>query len=164
MDATRTMPEAKLWDLIADIRTVMLATYNDSRVESRPMTAFVDKDARTIWFIVDVTTDKTRAIKPGQQVNLAFADIKDATYISLNANATVLQDVAKQKALWNPFAEAYMPEGPEAPNVGLIRIDPIDAAYWDSPSSTIVQLWQIAVANVTQTPPEDDKTGLVRFA
>ncbi len=164
MDAIKTMPESKLWDMMADIRTVMFNIINDGRIESRPMTAFVDKDARCIWFITDVTTDKTRSIQAGQEVNLAFADIDDSTYISLNATASVRQDVAKQKALWNPFAEAYMPEGPEAPNVGLIRIDPIDAAYWDSPSSKIVQLWQVAKANVTQTPPADDATGNVRFA
>ena len=76
---------------------------------------------------------------------------------SVTGHAHVVRDVAKQKELWSSFAEAWLPQGPEAPDVGLIRVDPIAATYWDSPSGKIAQLWEIAKANVTQTRPDSDE-------
>ena len=75
----------------------------------------------------------------------------------LNGHARVMRDVAKQRELWNAFAEARLPQGPEAPDVGLIRVDPVDAIYWDSPSSKITKLWEVAKGNATQTPLASDK-------
>jgi general stress protein 26 len=156
--------EAKLWEVLEDIRTCMLSTEKDGRIQSRPMSAYIDRDQRCIWFITELTSEKTREIGDGDAVNVAFADNEDSTWVAVEGHARVVRDVAKQKALWNPFAEAYLPQGPESPDVGLIRIDPVEATWWDSPSSKAVQLWQVAVANVTQTPPSDDGTHNVRFA
>jgi general stress protein 26 len=156
-------PESKLWEMMADIRTCMLTARRGDRLESRPMTAYVNEGDRAIWFITLLDSEKTREIEEGETVNVAFADIEDETYISLTGTARVLRDVARQKAMWNPFAEAWLPQGPESPDVGLIRVDPIEASYWDSPSSTVVQLWQVVVANVTQTPPEPNAEGKVRL-
>ena len=64
----------------------------------------------------------------------------------------MLRDPAKAKELWNAFAEAWMPEGPEAPTTALIEVTPKHATLWDSPSK-IVQLFQVAAANITQKPP-----------
>lgn len=150
-------PESKLWDMIEDIQTAMLTAKRGDRLESRPMTAYVERDARAIWFLTEIDSEKTREIEEDEAVNLAFVDNDDRSYVSVTGTARVLRDVAKQKQLWNAFAEAWMPEGPEAPNVGLIRVAPVEATYWDSPSSTAVQLWRVAVANATQTPPSGDE-------
>ncbi|MFC3713388.1 pyridoxamine 5'-phosphate oxidase family protein [Sphingoaurantiacus capsulatus] len=156
-------PEAKLWDMIEDIRVAMLTTKRGELLESRPMSAYVDLSEHCLWFITALDSGKTDEIGEGEAVNLAFVDKDDQNYISLTGHARVVRDVAKQKQLWNAFAEAWMPEGPEGPNVGLIRVDPIEATYWDAPSSRVVMAWKIAKANVTQTPPnagEVRKVGL----
>ena len=148
-------PEAKLWDMIADIRVAMLTTKHGDKLASRPMHAYLDREARCLWFITPLGTDKTHDISNGEAVNLAFVDMEGQNYVSLNGEAHVVRDVAKAKELWNAIAEAWLPQGPEAPDVGLIRVDPIEATYWDSPSSKIAMLWDVAMANLTQTPPSD---------
>ena len=150
-------PEAKLWEMIADIRVAMMTTQHGDALESRPMHAYLDREARCLWFITPLDTAKTHEIEDGKAVNLAFVDRDDQNYVSLTGRASVVRDVAKQKELWNAFAEAWLPQGPEAPDVGLIRVDPIEATYWDSPSGRFAMLWQVAKANATQTPPHDDE-------
>jgi general stress protein 26 len=147
-------PEAKLWDMIEDIRVAMLTTKRGEQLESRPMSAYVDHGERCLWFITSLDSSKTDEIAEGEAVNLAFVDRDDQNYISVTGHARVVRDVAKQKQLWNAFAEAWMPEGPAAENVGLIRVDPVEATYWDAPSSRMVMAWKVAKANVTQTPPD----------
>ena len=44
----------------------------------------------------------------------------------ITGRAEVVDDDAKLKELWNTFAEAWLPEGPEDPNATLIRVD-VDA-------------------------------------
>lgn len=148
-------PETKLWDMIDDIRVAMLTTQRGGKLESRPMHAYLDRDQRCLWFLTSLESEKTDEIAEGEAVNLAFVDRDDQNYVSMSGRARVVRDVQKQKELWNAFAEAWMPEGPEAPDVGLIRVDPIEATYWDSPSSKLAMLWDVAKANITQTPPRD---------
>lgn len=156
-------PEAKLWDMIEDIRVAMLTTKRGERLESRPMHAFVDRDQRCLWFITELGSEKTHEIAEGEAVNLAFADKDDQSYISVTGHARVVRDVAKQEELWGPFAQAWMPQGPRGEDVGLIRVDPVDATYWDSPSSKIVTLWEVAKANLTKNPPHNSDVGKVSF-
>jgi len=156
-------PEAKLWDMIEDIRVAMLTTSRDGRLESRPMQAYPDRDGRCLWFITSLDSEKTHEIADGEAVNVAFVDRDDQNYVSVEGHARVVRDVAKQKELWSAFAEAWLPQGPEAADVGLIRVDPTDATYWDSPSGRIATLWRVAKANATQTPPHDDEVRKVHM-
>lgn len=149
--------EDKLWEMIGDIRTTMLTTNSGERLESRPMAAFPDRAGRAIWFITRIDTGKTHDVEANPAVNLGFAAPDDDSYISISGHARVVRDPVKAKELWNPFAEAWMPEGPEAPTTALIRVEPTDATLWDSPSSKLVKLFEVAKANITQTPPKSDE-------
>jgi general stress protein 26 len=148
--------ETKVWDLIEDIRVAMLTTDTLDGLQSRPMSAYVDRAAHAIWFITRIDSDKTNEINDDAHVNLAFADSKSNKYISVTGTARVVRDPVKQKQLWNAFAEAWMPEGPEAPTTGLIHVTPAAATLWDSPGK-LAMLVKVAKANITQTPPKDDK-------
>ncbi len=146
----------KFWDMIEDIRVAMLTTETPNGLESRPMSAYVDKDAGDIWFITRIDSGKTDEIKDDAKVNLGFANSSSNKYVSVTGTARIVRDPAKQKELWNPFAEAWMPEGPEAPTTGLIHVTPEHATIWDSPGK-LAMLIKVAKANLTQTPPKDDK-------
>jgi general stress protein 26 len=156
-------PEAKLWEIVDDIRVAMMTTRRGDRLESRPMHAYFDRDERCLWFITALDSAKTEEIEDGEAVNLAFVDKDDNSYVSMNGHARVVRDVEKQRELWSRFAEAWMPQGPEGANVGLIRVDPTDATYWDSPSSRLAMLWDVAKANATQTPPDSSEVRKVNL-
>ena len=146
----------KLWKMIDEIGVAMLTTEGPGGLESRPMSAYVDRDARAIWFLTKIDTAKTHEIADDAHVNLAFADTKANSFVSVTGTARVVRDVAKQKELWGPFAEAWMPEGPEAPTTAVIRVEPQHGTLWDSPGK-LATLFRVGVANVTQTPPPGDE-------
>lgn len=156
-------PEDKLWEMMDDIKVAMLTTMKGDRMESRPMHAFVDRDSHAIWFLTKLETEKTQEVDEHSPVNLGFVDKDDDSYVSVSGNAQVIRDVAKQKELWNPFAEAWMPEGPEAPTTGLIKVTPVDATLWDAPSSKLVKMFQVAAANITQRPPKQQEVHHVKL-
>ncbi len=144
--------QEKLWDAIKDIRTGMLTTSGARGLESRPMSASVDKTEGKLWFITKLGSEKTHEIADDSDVNVAFASPGSNSWVSVSGKARVVRDPGKAKQLWSPFAEAWMPEGPEAPTTALIEVTPSHATLWDAPNK-LVQLFQVAAANITQKPP-----------
>ena len=59
----------------------------------------------------------------------------------------------KTKQLWSRLNEAYFPGGPADPNLALVEVRIIHANYWDVTESKIVQLFKMARAAMTGTPP-----------
>ena len=92
-------PEAKLWEMIEDIRVAMLTTRRGDRLESRPMHAYVDPGENCLWFLTELGSEKTLEIAEGESVNLAFVDKDDQSYISVTGRARVVRDLAKQRQL-----------------------------------------------------------------
>ncbi|ADB36820.1 pyridoxamine 5'-phosphate oxidase family protein [Spirosoma linguale] len=146
----------KVADLIGDIRIAMMTTVDEQdNLVSRPMAALqVDEDG-TIWFFTQRTSPKVDQIdNNNNRVNLSFADVGDASYVSISGTAEELDDRAKVDELWNPQAKAWFPKGKDDPELILLKVNTHMAEYWSASSSTMVRLVQQATAAVTGNPPK----------
>ncbi len=144
-------PQDRIYDAVEDIGTAMLTTHGPKGLESRPMAVHVDRDESCLYFITRIDTGKAGEIADDSEVNAAFAG--SSRYVSISGRATVRRDPAKAKQLWSAFAEAWMPEGPEAPTTALIALVPEQATLWDTPGKAAA-LFQMVKGVVTQTPPD----------
>ena len=63
--------------------------------------------------------------------------------------AQLIHDPKKIEKLWNPLIKVWFPEGKDDPELLLIKIDTHSAEYWDSSSSKMVVLFNMAKALVT---------------
>ena len=145
----------KLRELLADTRVCMLTTIDaDGAPWSRPM-ALQSDDAfdGTLWFFTNADEPKTEHIARNANVGVAVSRTAESDYIALAGTASVHHDPAKAKELWREPARAWFPDGPESPDLRLIRVDVSRAEYWDSPSGVLVQLYGYAKAVVTGEPP-----------
>lgn len=145
---------ADVWAAIRKQPVAMMTTDHEGEFVSRPMAAHADADEGAIYFVTKLESGKTHDIGTAAPVNLSFSDPGNQTFVSVAGHATVTQDREKLRALWNMWAEAWLPEGPDAPETALITVDPGEAVIWDSNSSRIVRTIKTAVAAVTQTPPD----------
>jgi len=144
----------KLVDSIKDIDIAMMSTIdNDGSIRSRPMQTQQTKADGQIWFFTGHESDKTHELKNDAHVNLSYASPDDNLYVSVSGKATLSTDKAKIEELWTPAMKAWFPEGKNDPNIGLIKITIDKAEYWDSPSSTMVQLYGMAKAALTGERP-----------
>ena len=152
----RTEARTRLWDLIKDIRFAMFTTrHGNGHLHSRPMTtqnSRLDEDS-SLWFFMDRRDDPVADLKADPVVNLVYADPGKDRYVSVSGTATVVEDLAKTKQLWSRLNEAYFPGGPADPNLALVEVRIIHANYWDVTESKIVQLFKMARAAMTGTPP-----------
>ena len=137
-------------DKIKEVRTAMLTTYNAEKgFNSRPMgTADVDAEGN-IWFFTNEYSAKASEVSVENTVSLTYSDPGNHTYLSIVAEASLVDDKAKMKELWNPFIKAFFPEGLDDPKLTLLKVTPTDAEYWDSSSSSMVVLFNMLKAAVS---------------
>nr|WP_295371227.1 pyridoxamine 5'-phosphate oxidase family protein [uncultured Sphingosinicella sp.] len=152
----------EIWAAIASQRIAMLTVEEEGRLVSRPMASLARPDDGAIYFVTRIDA-KVGEIGGSSPVNLAYSDAHKNTYVSVSGTARTSQDRAKLRELWSMWAEAWLPEGPDAPDVALITVEPEEGKLWDSTSSNLVYIAKVLKANVTQSPPDGGKIKEVTF-
>lgn len=143
----------KLAKIMDGIQFAMLTTKSGLDLKSRPMTLQQTEFDGNLWFFAKKDSPLAREIEAQPQVNLSFADIRKNSYVSISGQAEMLQDPETAQELWTPFAKAWFPDGPESPDLSLIKVTVQSADYWESPHAKVVQLLGFAKAILTgQTP------------
>jgi general stress protein 26 len=145
----------KLRELTSGIHIAMLTSVDeDGTLHSRPMGVQDIDDDGCLWFFTEVAAEKVAEVQRDRQVSVAYSHPSDR-WISVSGSATLVHDLDKQRALWNPFVQAWFPGGPEDPSVGLLRVQVTDAEYWEAPGGKVVQLFKIVRSAVTHQRPTD---------
>jgi general stress protein 26 len=146
-----------LWELIKDIKFGMLThRHANGMLHSHPLTTqnkSIDEGS-TLFFFISKKSELARAIAADGNVNVSYADPGDDSYVSVSGNAAVVEDQAKKDQLWNKMAEAWFKGGSTDPDLGLLEVRIHHAEFWDVDDSQMVQLFKMAKAAVTGTPPK----------
>lgn len=144
----------KVTKLIDAAKVGMLTTMTqDGQHHSRPMRLQETEFDGDLWFFTYESSNKVTDIALNPQVNIAFSDSGN-TWISLSGTAKVVDDKDKANELWSPFLKSWFPDGLETKGLTLIKLEAQSAEYWDAPNSKAIQLFGMAKATLTGTPPK----------
>ncbi len=77
---------------------------------------------------------------------LYFANSSDKEFLSVLGTVEVVNDVQRNKDLWSPWAKAWVPDGPEDPDLRALKLRPQDAYYWDTKENKVVAMVKVAIA------------------
>ena len=142
----------RAWELMKKIGFAMLVTKDGDKMRARPMSAYVERENNTIYFLTDARRHKDDEIAQNPGVNLSFADAGSQKYVSVTGTAVVANDRAKIKELFSTPAKAWW-QSADDPNIRVLKISPDDAEFWDSPGS-VVSYVKMAAAAVTGKRPD----------
>jgi general stress protein 26 len=78
--------------------------------------------------------------KKDAQVNLSYADPNNEVYVSVSGAARTFRDPAKARELWNSGARRWFPEGPDDPRLMILKVEIVQAEYWDVDKRAMIQL------------------------
>lgn len=152
-------PEARerLWEMIKDIRFSMFTTrHSNGHLHARPMTTqnrSMGENA-SLWFFMALDSEPVADLMADPVVNVVYADTSADSYVSVSGNAAVVEDMAMKEKLWSKMAQAWFPAGHTDPNLALVQVKIQHANYWDVKESKVVQLFQMAKAAFTGSPPK----------
>ncbi|MCZ2823209.1 MULTISPECIES: pyridoxamine 5'-phosphate oxidase family protein [unclassified Modestobacter] len=148
---TRAADTRKVAELLKDERIAVFTTITpDGTLMSRPMSMQQVEFDGDLWFFASRSSRKVAQVTANPQVNVATSG--SDSWVSLTGHAVVFDDLAKKQQLWNPVVEAWFPNGPEDPDVVLLRVDAASAEYWDSPGGRLASVFSFAKAKVTGQP------------
>lgn len=146
--------KAKIWSLIKDIKVGMLTTTRDDQLRARPMHIVQDEYDGTLWFYTELPSGKSTEILNDTPVCVTFSDPKNDVFVSLTGSARITRDQSLIEKYWNIFVGAWFTEGRESENVAMIEIKVKKGEHWDAEQSKIVQLYEVAKANLTDSEPD----------
>ena len=139
---------SRLAELAKGIRIAMLTTVDeDGHFISVPMAQQEVEFDGDLWFFAERDSRVVRNItlNPHVGVTLSSSD----TWISIDGDGEVVEDAAKARELWNSWVEAWLPQGPDDPNVVLIKVTGHGAEYWDTPGGRAASILSFAKAKIT---------------
>ena len=142
----------RVWDIIEKVGVTMLTTQFLGGLRARPLEARPERDAGLIWFVTDVRSGKEHEIEAEHDVCLVFIDPEAKAYLSITARAEVRHDHAKAAEIWKSTDTMWW-NGPDDPNVCVLRVRPVTAELWDGPSSAAVAAFEFAKARITGAKP-----------
>lgn len=142
-----------VWDLIDSIGFAMLVTHQDDgdELRARPMHAHGRRDQDTIYFLTDRRHHKDDEIQVNDNVCLAFADPGSHRYLSVSGVATVIDDRALVRELWESAYRAFW-DSADDPDIRVLRVRPASAELWDSPGKIVTSV-KMAAAALTGAHP-----------
>lgn len=142
--------QEKISELVKGIHIAMMTTLaNDGTMSSRPMAVQDEPFHGTLWFLTRSTSEKVDEVEGDRNVTLTFAEPKDSKYITLKGVASLSQDRARIRQLWNPMYKAWFPKGEDDPEITVLRVDVSEADYWEASGSKLVMLVKYVAAAVT---------------
>jgi general stress protein 26 len=141
----------KVAELLGDERTAMFTTVApDGTLTSRPMALQETEFDGDLWFFALRGTHPVTHVEANPKVNVTAGS--RSSWVSLAGTATVVSDDARKKDLWNSGVEAWFPQGPEADDVVLLRVEGDSAEYWDTPGGAVASILSFAKAKTTGKP------------
>jgi general stress protein 26 len=132
MAVTRTEALKTINHIIKDIKIAMLTTVDEhGHLHSRPMDTHEHEFDGDVWFFTEGSARKVQDVRREPQVNVSYAS--GNSYVSMTGSASIVTDVAKKRALWKDDLKAWFENGPDDPNVVLLKVTTHSAEYWEGP-------------------------------
>ena len=135
----------RVWDIIQRVGVCVLTTRFAGGLRARPLEARPDRTAGIIRFVTDLRSGKEHEIESEHDVGLVFIDARANAYLSITARAEVRRDHAKAAEIWTPTDNMWW-NGPDDPNVCVLRVTPLTAELWDGPASKAVAAFEFVKA------------------
>ena len=153
----------KMKKLAEDARTCLFTTMTDSRpLPTRPMALQTVEADGSFYFFSAASSNKNDQLQEDSNVQLLFSNNGSSEYLSVYGTASISQDRAKIKELWNEFAKIWFQDGPDDPDLTLIRVQPQQARYWDTKHNKMVQWAKMAASMVSGKTMDDGVEGTLR--
>jgi len=152
MDSTNAHLD-RIWEVIDAAGVCMMATHFPDGLRARPMEARAERGEDAIWFLTDRRGLKDDEVAVCPEVCLTFVHAAEKVYLSLTGEASICRDSEQARALWNK-KQAVWWDGPDDPNLLVLRVDLKRAEMWDGPANSAIAAHEFAKARISGEKPD----------
>jgi general stress protein 26 len=140
----------KFKELVEEINICMFITnITGNHEHTRPMATIEVEDNGNLWFYTDVRSVKVEEVTSQHTVHLVYAHPGKSSYLDVWGSAEIITDRQQVVDKWSPIVKAWFPDGVADPNLGLLKVQPYEAYYWDAEVGRMVEFLKMAASVVT---------------
>jgi general stress protein 26 len=126
---------------------------------TRPMAIQKIDDRGNLWFLSAIDSHKNKDLSEDPCVQLLFQGSDYSDFMTLYGYATVSQDDAKIKELWEPLVKTWFTEGQDDPRITVIQVTPTEGYYWDTKHGQVVAFAKQIAGAITGKTLDDSIEG-----
>lgn len=152
-----------LAEKLKGIPIAMLVTSAGHKFHSRPMYTFELKDDGIIWFLISREAAQTYLTSNEGNVLLNYSNPQTDLYISVYGKAEISDNASKIEELWDNKFKPWFPAGKTDPSLCLLKIDPQEAEYWDSPDLLVTEIISLVKNTIGGKPYTDITNKKISF-
>jgi len=145
--------EHRLWNEIEKSPVGMLMMLTNPPMHAQPMAAFVEREARQMWFFASADSELGRAAADGGRLAMFVYQHKDFQ-ACIGGQIFPQTDRERIDKYWNAIVAAWRPAGKNDPKLLLLCMECDDAQVWVSTANPVRFAWEIAKANATGHEPD----------
>lgn len=140
----------KFKEMVEDINICMFITNTAGGEEhTRPMATIEVEEDGSLWFFTDIRSIKVKEVNAQHTVHLVYAHPGKSSYLDVWGSAEMINDRQQIIDKWSPIVKAWFPNGVSDPNLGLLKVQPAEAYYWEAESGRMVEFLKIAASIIT---------------
>ncbi len=145
---------AKLAALLKGVHSVMFTTVDDDgTLVSRPMAVQDTEFDGNLWLLATKDSPKIAQIEADAHVGVTY--MSNDTWFSIDGHAELVDDRQRIHDYWNPFVQAWFTDGPDDPNVILIKVVGERGEWWETTGNRVTSTLKMLRSAVTRTPATD---------
>ena len=161
LDKLKQNPKEQLFEHLDDVRAVMLGSPVHHQ-HMQPMAPQVDKEAGTVWFYTNKSSDLVKALgQDGGEVHLCIVE-KDYQACLLG-DLTVDHNPQKIDQFWSSVIAAWFEGDKTDPDLTMLCFRTKNGSIWASDKNPITFAWEIAKANHKDQKPDIGERTSVDF-
>lgn len=130
---------------------------------ARPMSVQKMDANGNLWFLSANDSEKNEEIASNPKVNLYFQGSTHSDFLHIYGRASISDDKAKIKELWEPILKTWFTEGVNDPRISVIKVVPTDGYYWDTKHGNMVAGIKILIGAAIGKTLDDSVEGKVRL-
>lgn len=154
--------KSKIKELAESIDLTLMATLLDKLpIHAIPMsTKRVDEDG-CIWFLSNRLSKHNSNIHKNKNVHLFYAKTTAMEFLNVYGEATVILDREVITSLYQKSDDTWF-EGKDDPNITAIKVEPVDAHYWDTKDNALVSLIKMGIGTITGKKMDLGEEGILK--
>ena len=129
---------------------------------TRPMSVQQVDDEGNFWFLSSNDSHKNSEINSDHSVQLLFQGSAHSDFLNIYGTASISEDKAKIKELWNPILKTWFTEGIDDPRISVIKVRPEEGYYWDTKHGNAVAALKMVAGAIIGKTLDDSIEGELR--
>jgi general stress protein 26 len=154
---------AKIREIVKKAQNCFFCTNASGGGEgARPMNVRHVDEQGNLWFLSPHDSHKNEELARDPMVRLYFQGSTNSDFLLVNGHASVSQDRAKIKELWDPMIRTWFTGGVDDPRITVIMVAPTDGYYWDTKHGSAVAGVKMLIGAALRKTLDDSIQGKLR--